>query len=67
MSPTESEDLDRTIKIARAVLQGGAELLQLSPKVEFRGLERVRPPKPPRPVGLELEHMERQGSLWRCR
>eukprot|EP00959_Pyramimonas_sp_CCMP1952_P053993 1129316-Pyramimonas_sp.AAC.1 len=47
---------------------GGAALLPLWPKVEFRGLVRVQPPKPPSSSRLTLEHdWERQGSFWRCR
>eukprot|EP00959_Pyramimonas_sp_CCMP1952_P176650 3692143-Pyramimonas_sp.AAC.1 len=68
MTPTEADTLSRTLEIARAVLLGGAALLPLWPKVEFRGLERVQPPKPPRPPSLVLEHdWERQGCFWRCR
>ena len=68
LNPTELDEIDRKLDIARATLLGGAELVPLWPKVEFRGLERVQPPRAPKDDQLYVEcDWARMGSSWRCR
>ena len=66
MNPADADALDRRIKISRAVLLAGAELLPCWPKIEFRGTERNKPV----PVaGLEgrKHRWEVISGVWRCR
>eukprot|EP00959_Pyramimonas_sp_CCMP1952_P378203 7922592-Pyramimonas_sp.AAC.1 len=68
MSPAEHELLNHPIKVSRAVLLAGAELLPLWPGPELRGLKRIPPLSVPAAPVLELVHVwSQQCSCWRCR